>query len=105
MDENRARFASLATVKGPLEDFESIVQMAAESLLPWIRQYDGYEGFIVLADAETGTAHFMTLWESKDALDKSAPGRAQVRERLAATAGAKIESAGGYRVLVAERTE
>jgi hypothetical protein len=99
---NAERFASMATVKGPVEDFEAVVRMAAESLLPWIRQYEGYQGFLVLGDAESGTAHFVTLWENKEALDQSAHGRAQVRERLAKTAGAEIESAGAYGVLLTD---
>jgi hypothetical protein len=95
-------YASMVTVNGAMEDFDNIATMAGESLLPWIRQFEGYKGFIVLADSESGAAHFMTLWDSKEALDRSAHSRAQVREQLAKTAGAEIERAGAYRVLVSD---
>jgi hypothetical protein len=98
-------FATMATVQGPTKDFAEVVKMAAESLLPWIRQYEGYEGFVVLGDAESGRAHFVTLWDTMEALEKSAPGRAQVRERLAETAGATIESTGSYTVVMMDGVE
>jgi heme-degrading monooxygenase HmoA len=95
-------FVSMATVNGPPEDFDKIATMAGESLLPWIRQFEGYKGFMVLADPESGTAHFMTLWESREALEKSAHSRKQVREQLAQTAGAEIASAGAYSVVLSD---
>ena len=95
-------YASMVTVNGAQQDFDDIATMAGESLLPWIRQFEGYKGFMVIADAESGAAHFMTLWDSKEALERSAHSRAQVREQLAKTAGAEIASAGAYRVLVSD---
>jgi heme-degrading monooxygenase HmoA len=92
----------MATVSGPPEDFDDIVTMAAESLLPWIRQFEGYRGFLVLADRDSGTAHFMTLWESRNALERSAHSRKQVREQLARTAGAEIASTGAYTVVLTD---
>jgi hypothetical protein len=95
-------YASIVTVRGAQEEFENIAEMAAESLLPWIRQFDGYRGFMVFTDSEAGIAHFMTLWETREALEKSAHSRKEVREQLARTASAEIVSAGAYSVLVAD---
>jgi heme-degrading monooxygenase HmoA len=102
MSEDLSFYASMVTVTGPPEDFDNVAAMAGESLLPWIRQFEGYKGFIVLADREAGTAHFMTIWDSREALERSAHSRKQVREQLAKTAGAEIASAGAYTVLVAD---
>jgi hypothetical protein len=102
MPEDTTLYASMATVNGPPEDFDKVAAMAGESLLPWIRQFEGYKGFIVLADRETSTAHFMTLWNSREALERSAHSRKQVREQLAKTAGAEIASAGAYTVILAD---
>jgi heme-degrading monooxygenase HmoA len=98
-------FATMASVHGPDRDFDEVVKMAAESLLPWIRQYDGYQGMFVLGDSESGRAHFVTLWDTMEALEKSAHGRAQVRERLAETAGATIESTGNYTLVMMDVLE
>jgi hypothetical protein len=98
-------YASMVTVSGAQEEFDNIAAMAGESLLPWIRQFEGYKGFLVFADAEAGIAHFMTLWETREALEKSAHSRKQVREQLAKTASAEILSAGAYSVIVADRID
>jgi hypothetical protein len=91
-------FATMASVHGPDRDFDEVVKMAAESLLPWIRQYDGYQGMFVLGDS-------VTLWDTMEALEKSTHGRAQVRERLAETAGATIESTGNYTLVMMDVLE
>jgi hypothetical protein len=102
MPEDQSLHASMVTVRAAIEDFDQITEMAGESLLPWIRQFEGYKGFIVLSDPDGGTAHFMTIWDSREALERSAHSRAQVRDRLAKTAGAEIASAGAYVVLLAD---
>ena len=102
MPEDANLYASMATVNASVADFEKVTAMAGESLLPWIRQFEGYKGFLVLSDPDSGTAHFMTIWDSREALERSAHSRAQVREQLAKTAGAEIASAGAYTVLLAD---
>jgi hypothetical protein len=97
--------ANVTEVRGSVADFEAAAGMAAESLLSWLREFDGYRGFIVLADEEGGTARFMTFWEDRHALEKSAQGRKEVRERLAQTAGVDIESARAYTVLMVDGFE
>jgi hypothetical protein len=99
---NERVYASMVTVNGAMEDFDNIAVMAGESLLPWIRQFEGYRGFIVLANAESGVAHFMTLWDSIEAVERSAQSRKEVREQLAKTAGAEIASAGTFSILLAD---
>ena len=91
-------FANMTTVKGDIPDFEFGATSAGEALLPWIREFDGYEGMIVLIDDESGTARFITFWEDEDALKRSAKGRKEVREQLAKRAGVEIESAQPYKV-------
>jgi hypothetical protein len=95
-------FANVTEVRGSVADFTATAGMAAESLISWLREFDGYKGFIVLADEEGRTARFMTFWEDRHALEKSAQGRKQVRERLAKTAGVDIESARAYTVLMVD---
>jgi hypothetical protein len=51
---------------------------------------------MVLTDGENGRAHFVTFWEDEESLKRSAQGRQQVREQMAKTAGAEIESSQAY---------
>jgi hypothetical protein len=90
--------ADMTTVKGDVPDFAFGATSAGDALLPWIREFEGYEGMIVMIDEETRTARFITFWEDEDALKRSAKGRKEVREQLAKTAGVEIESSQPYRV-------
>jgi hypothetical protein len=76
--------------------------MAAESMLAWLREFDGYRGLLVLADPETGTARIVSFWESLDALDRSERGRREVRESMVAAAGAELESVERYELFFGE---
>jgi hypothetical protein len=98
-------FANMTSVKTDRGSLEDEAQMAADALLPWVRQFDGYRGMIVLSDGENGTARFVTFWEDRDALERSERGRMQVREQMAKTAGAEIDDVQAYTVLLVDGFE
>jgi hypothetical protein len=60
--------ANMTTVTSGRGDLSTEAKMAAEALLPWVRQFDGYRGIVVLTDGENGKAHFVTFWEDEHAL-------------------------------------
>jgi hypothetical protein len=66
--------------------------MAAESMLSWLREFEGYKGLYVFVDSESGCARIMTLWESREAAERSAWSRGQVRESMVAAAGVQLDS-------------
>jgi heme-degrading monooxygenase HmoA len=86
----------MTSIRSERGDLDQDAQAAVEALLPWIRQFDGYRGMMVLTDGENGRAHFVTFWEDEESLKRSAQGRQQVREQMAKTAGAEIESSQAY---------
>jgi hypothetical protein len=88
--------ANMTSIRSDRGDLDQDAQAAVEALLPWIRQFDGYRGMIVLTDGANGRAHFVTFWEDEESLKRSAQGRQQVREQMAKTAGAEIESSQPY---------
>ena len=47
-------YASLTTVRGGGPDVSVTARMAAESMLTWLRDFDGYKGLLVFADPESG---------------------------------------------------
>ena len=97
--------ANMTTVKTDRSGLDEDAKIAAEALLPWVRQFDGYRGIVVLSDREKGTAHFVTFWEDQNALQKSEYGRAQVREQMAKTAGVDIENVQSFSVLLRDGLE
>jgi quinol monooxygenase YgiN len=99
------KFANMTTIRSDRPDLDEDSQAAVEALLPWLNQFDGYCGMIVLTDGDNGRAHFVTFWEDEDALKRSAQGRQQVREQMAKTAGAEIESSQPYAVRVLDGFE
>ena len=76
--------------------------MAAESMLAWLREFDGYRGLLILADPETGNVRIVTFWESLEALERSERGRREVRESMIAAAGAELESVDRYELFLGE---
>ena len=66
--------------------------MAGESMLTWIREFDGYRGLLILGDGESGRAFIVSLWDSRESAERSAEGRAQVRDSMVSAAGAELES-------------
>jgi hypothetical protein len=93
--------ANMTTVTSDRGNLGDEARMAAEALLPWVRQFDGYRGIVVMS-GENGKAHFLTFWEDEHALQKSEFGRAQVREQMAKTAGVEIESVQAYNVILSD---
>jgi hypothetical protein len=98
-------FANMTSVKTDRTDLDEGAQMAADALLPWVRQFEGYRGMIVLSDGATGRARFVTFWEDQDALARSERGRMQVREQMAKTAGVEIDDVQAYSVLLVDGFE
>jgi heme-degrading monooxygenase HmoA len=94
--------ASLTTVRGGGPDVSATAGMAAESMLSWLREFDGYRGLLVLGDPETGNARIVSFWDSPDALERSERSRREVRESMVATAGAELESVDRYELFVGE---
>jgi hypothetical protein len=97
--------ANMTTVKTDRGGLDEDAKIAAEALLPWVRQFDGYRGIVVMSDRENGMAHFVTFWEDQEALQKSEYGRTQVREQMAKTAGVEIENVQSFSVLLRDGLE
>lgn len=92
--------ASLTTVRGAGFEVSTTARMAAESMLTWLREFDGYRGLLVLGDPEAGNARIVSFWDSLDALDRSDKGRREVRESMVAAAGAQLESVDRYELFL-----
>jgi hypothetical protein len=75
-------------------------RMAAESMLTWLREFDGYRGLLILGDPATGTARIVTFWDSLEAIERSEKGRSEVRGSMIAAAGAQLESVERYELFL-----
>ena len=96
-------YVSITSVRGGGRDVSDVARMAAESMITWLREFDGYKGLLVMGDPESGAARIMTFWESREAADRSARSRTQVRESMVEAAGVELASVELYEVVLDDR--
>jgi heme-degrading monooxygenase HmoA len=60
-----------------------------ERTVPVLQGLDGYEGYVLLGDRQSGAAMAVTYWASEEALRASEEAVKQERERAAETAEAE----------------
>ena len=92
----------MTTVRGAGPDVSATAGMAAESMLDWLREFDGYRGLLVLADAKSGNARIVTFWDNLEAIERSDRSRREVRESMIATAGAELASVERFELFFGE---
>ena len=81
---------------------ENVVQTMQETVIPMLRQYDGFEGYISLYDAGNSRAKAIILWDSEEAADEAEKTLVERRQKLTASVGIAVESAELYEVPVFE---
>ena len=91
--------AAMSTLRGPVSTLAEVSRLAAESVGPWLREYDGYRGTIVLGDEESRRAHLVTFWETRADEERARDSRGAMRDQLAATAGMEVVDFGVFEVL------
>jgi hypothetical protein len=78
------------------EKRDSAIQTIRETVLPMLREYNGYAGYLAVYDAENRRAQAIILWESKDAAESAETTLAERRVKLASGVGLTVESADLY---------
>jgi len=84
------------------EKRENAIQTMRETVIPMLRSYDGYAGYISLYDAENRRARAIILWESEETAEAAEVELVERRRQLTATVGLTVESADLYEVPVAD---
>ena len=73
--------------------------VVAEELERWLRDTDGFEGFVMLA--REGHAVGLAFWESKEVAERHNLARTEFRERMLSIAGVRIEDVVDYELVFA----
>ena len=84
---------------------ENAINTIRGTVIPMLRQYDGFAGYIALYDAENRRAKAILLWESEDAAEEAEKELVERRKKLAGSVGLTVESADLYEVPVFELEE
>jgi hypothetical protein len=71
-------------------------------VIPTLREYDGFAGYLALYDAENKRARGIILWESEEAAVSAEESLVERRRQMAGGVGLTVESADLYEALVVE---
>jgi heme-degrading monooxygenase HmoA len=72
--------------------------MVGETMVTWLRDVEGFEGFLMLTDEDSGAVQVIALWESREIAEHHRAARARLRERISATAGVELGETVGFDV-------
>jgi len=84
------------------EKRENAINTIIGTVLPMLRDYDGYTGYIALWDPEASKAKAIILWDSEETAKASEETLAARREQLVSGLGLTIESISLYDAPVVE---
>ena len=96
-------YARLVSFSGADPDKrERAIQTIRETVIPTLREYDGFSGYIALYDAQNRRAKAVLLWESEETAEAAEQELAERRRQLASGLGLTVESADLYEAPVVE---
>jgi hypothetical protein len=84
------------------EKRENVINTIRETVIPMLRSYDGYAGYIALYDEANRRARAVLLWESEEAAESAEETLVERRRQLTESVGITVESADLYEVPVFE---
>jgi heme-degrading monooxygenase HmoA len=90
--------ARISTLEGSPEHIDEGLRQVRESVLPQLRQQEGFEGLVALADRKTGTTLGITFWQSEEALKASEEAADRLREESAEAMSDTIAGVERYEV-------
>jgi hypothetical protein len=77
-------------------------EMIRGTVVPMLRTYDGFEGYIALYDEENSRAKAIILWESREAAESAEETLVERRAKMTAQVGITVESVSLYEAPVIE---
>jgi heme-degrading monooxygenase HmoA len=98
-DEMHAR---VTTLEGAPDKVDDGTRHVRERLLPQMRQHDGFEGFVILADRQSGKMLAVTLWEDEEALRQSEEAMSRLRGETAQATATTVAGVNRYDVTLFE---
>lgn len=95
-------YARVTEFEGTPKQIETGVRVFREDVIPWLRDAEGFRGWIVLLDREAGRSLGLTFWATEaNAQDTEASGRA-LREEVAEAVGTTLRALEVYEVVAAD---
>ena len=84
------------------EKRERMIETIRGTVLPMLRQYEGFAGYLALYDEPNQSAKAVLLWESKEAAEEAEGTLVERRRQLAGGLGLTVESEDLYEAPIVE---
>jgi hypothetical protein len=84
------------------EKRDNAMETIRGTVIPMLREYDGFSGYIALYDAQNRRAKAVLLWDSEEAAEEAEKTLVERREKLASGVGLTVESADLYEAPVVD---
>ena len=94
--------ARVSTIQGAPGKVDDVARQAQEQTLPQLQKLEGFKGFVVLGDRQSGKMLGVSFWESEEALRASDEAASSVRSAAAQTADGIVAGVEEYEVFVNE---
>jgi heme-degrading monooxygenase HmoA len=91
-------FVTITTAHTGGESIENAA-VVAEEMERWLREIDGFEGFLMLAGEEKALG--LSFWADRETAEQHGRARSEFRERILSVAGVQIEGVVDYEVAFA----
>ncbi len=94
--------ARVSTIQGAPGKVDDVARQAQEQTLPQLQKLEGFKGFVVLGDRQSGKMLGVSFWESEEALRASDEAASSVRSAAAEIADGIVAGVEEYEVFVNE---
>jgi hypothetical protein len=81
---------------------EEVLGILRERIIPGLKEFDGFAGFISLVDEEKHRARNVVLWETKEAAEQAERKFAPIREETVTGMGGTVRSADLFEAALVE---
>ena len=95
-------YVGMTTTRGTNEDMVGLARISGETMAPWLREIDGFEGLLVLSSQETGVTQVITFWASREVAEKHREARRSLRDRITSTVDVEVQGTEEYDLAFAD---
>ena len=93
---------TVTTTRGSPDEPIEVATIAGEEMLPWLSDIEGFEGLVMLSNADDGTTLVISFWASREVADRHRVARAQFRDRITSAVGVEVVEVADYELTFAD---
>ena len=95
-------YVGMTTTRGRNEDMVGLARISGETMAPWLREIEGFEGLLMLSSQETGVTQVITFWASREVAEKHAEARRSLRDRITSMVDVEVQETADYELAFAD---